>query len=345
MILQIIRDNWNKPGRIWNLAKSIVFSRSTRVKYYPITADIEPTLACNLNCVMCHRKELAKSRTQMTMSLADFKRVIDKLPTIMKLNLQGMGEPLATNDFFAMVSYARSKGIYVSTVSNGMLLNAARAKQLVASGLNRIYFSIDSSDNEAYRKYRSEAGDLRIVKKNISQLAELRKAEKKSALSIGIWMLLFENNVDQLVKMVELAYSIGADELIVQSNITYRGKKQWKRRIDSMQVKNFSLAEREISLALERAKELNLKMKIHSGGGAMKPEKKSLCLWPWKSLFITSQGDVSPCCIIADPNISNLGNINSDSMQDIWNNEKYQKIREQLLSGRVPDFCRGCYGK
>lgn len=327
------------------MAKSVIFKKGVRVNFYPISIDIEPTLACNLSCVMCHRKELAKSRKNLTMALSDFKKMIDKLPTIMKLNLQGMGEPLVANDFSAMVAYARSKGIYVSTVSNGMLLNEERSQKLLASGLNRIYFSMDSSDNAEYKKYRGEAGDLRILKKNISRLVVMRKASNNKTLSIGIWMLLFKNNIQRLSEMVELASAIGVDELIIQSEITYRGKKQWKGTIDAMKIGNLHDVENKISAALKRAKELGLKMTIHSGGGAMKPSKEALCLWPWKSLFVTSEGDVSPCCIIADPSISNLGNIHTGDIRDIWNNKKYQKIRAELLSGNVPSFCNGCYGK
>lgn len=107
----LIKNNWNRPDRLWNLAKSTILPKNSYVHYGPIAAEIETTLVCNLGCIMCHRQELARERKVFNMTLDDFKYVIDSLPSILQVKLQGMGEPLLTPNLCDMIRYAKSKSI------------------------------------------------------------------------------------------------------------------------------------------------------------------------------------------------------------------------------------------
>lgn len=332
------------PGKLVNLIKSTCLPKKAKVNFAPIFADIESTLACNLNCVMCHRKELAVGRNSFNITLEQFRKIVDKLPYLLKLNLQGMGEPLLSAELFEMVKYAKQKHIYVSTVTNGMLMNEERAKKTLESGLDRVYFSIDSSDAKNYAAYRVN-GSLEQVTNNLKKLTELRDAQK-SKLHIGIWMLLFNNNLDQLIPMIKLAKDAGVDELIVQSHISYRGKRDWKETIANLKLEAENEKVRaEILQAEIFAKKMKLRFSIQGGMGAMKPDPKSLCQWPWKSIYVASNGDISSCCIVADPRVAYLGNILSQDFSQIWNGRAYQGLRKSLLENDVPEYCKECYGK
>jgi radical SAM protein with 4Fe4S-binding SPASM domain len=342
IIKSIIISGIHSPKKAINLAKSMLFPKKAKVDYFPISADFESTIACNLNCIMCHRKELVLQRESLNMTLDQFKLILGKLPYLLKINLQGMGEPLLSGDIFEMIRYAKGRNIYVSTVTNGMLLDENKAEKILKSGLDRIYFSIDSADSEGYSKYRVN-GNLFQVQKNLKKMVELRN-EKKNKLHIGIWMLLFNDNLDQLIPMLELAKKNGADELIVQSNITYRGKNNWKEIIDKMKLyrKDNEVID-NIEEAKKFAKKNQIRFSIQDGMGALKPDAKSLCKWPWKSIYIASNGDISSCCIIADPRIAYFGNILRQDFNEIWNGEKYQNFRKSLLESKIPQYCKECY--
>lgn len=237
IIIGVIQNNWNNVPRIVNLFKSTFFSKKTKINYLPIGADIEPTIACNLDCIMCHQKELLAKRKSISMSFDNFKKIIDKLPTLVKINLQGMGEPFANKDFVSMVEYSKKKKIYVTTITNGLLLDKNKIKEIVSSGLDRIYFSIDTTDKEKYQFYRGKKGDLEKLIANLEELIKERKLQNKKYLEIGIWMLLFENNIDQLFPMVKMAKKIGVDKLTAQTELTYRGKSNWKENIEKIRFK------------------------------------------------------------------------------------------------------------
>ncbi len=344
IILSIILSCLYSPGKLANLLKVFCFPKKNKVNFSPIFADIESTISCNLNCVMCHRKELVAGRSSLNLTLVQFRKIIDKLPYVLKLNLQGMGEPLLSRDLFEMIKYAKKKRIYVSTVTNGMLMTEDRARKTIESGLDRIYFSIDSADSKNYAKYRVN-GKLDQVIDNLKKLVEL-KNKNKSKLHIGVWMLLFNNNIDQLIPVLKLVKEAGADELIVQSHISYRGKNNWKEKINNLKIKDKN---NDVFIKLEEAKkfakEIKLKFSIQAGMGVLKPDAKSLCQWPWKSIYIASNGDVSSCCIVADPKVAYMGNILNQEFSQIWNGTMYQNLRKSLLDKEIPDYCKECYGK
>lgn len=70
-------------------------------------------------------------------------------------------------------------------------------------------------------------------------------------------------------------------------------------------------------------------------------ESKTFCILPWIHFYANPDGNVLPCCI-GDYRYP-LGNIQNDSITDIWNNERYRFIRKQMLSGERCVECNACY--
>lgn len=46
------------------------------------------------------------------------------------------------------------------------------------------------------------------------------------------------------------------------------------------------------------------------------------------------------CCIIANPEVFDLGNARDFMTQ--WNNMRYQKFRQAFIEGKIPKVCRVC---
>lgn len=69
----------------------------------------------------------------------------------------------------------------------------------------------------------------------------------------------------------------------------------------------------------------------------------TFCVLPWKQLYIGPEGDVLPCCA-GDPKFP-LGNINQDSLPNIYNNKKFQKLRQGMLTNKRPKECKHCWVK
>jgi hypothetical protein len=65
---------------------------------------------------------------------------------------------------------------------------------------------------------------------------------------------------------------------------------------------------------------------------------KPFCTAPWSGITIRENGDVKVCCV----GKTVLGNINSQSMDDIFNNDVHNKIKQNLLVGIPDENCNLC---
>ncbi|MCA8957072.1 MAG: radical SAM protein [Planctomycetes bacterium] len=66
---------------------------------------------------------------------------------------------------------------------------------------------------------------------------------------------------------------------------------------------------------------------------------KFYCNMPWRQVFIGQSGEVWPCC---SPSRPQFGNGFEQDFMEIWNGPEYQRLREGLYSGDLPDYCKRC---
>jgi radical SAM protein with 4Fe4S-binding SPASM domain len=63
------------------------------------------------------------------------------------------------------------------------------------------------------------------------------------------------------------------------------------------------------------------------------------CAAPWRGLHINPRGDVKTCCA-GDPNM--LGNLDTQTIDDIINGNKLKEIRQALKKGETHPYCYNC---
>ena len=70
---------------------------------------------------------------------------------------------------------------------------------------------------------------------------------------------------------------------------------------------------------------------------------KAFCIMPWAGINIEPDSSVRPCCEF-DRSLP-VGNLRSQTIDEIWNSEGLKHIRQQMLSGHQPEGCKNCYRK
>ncbi|MSP11868.1 MAG: radical SAM/SPASM domain-containing protein [Chloroflexi bacterium] len=75
------------------------------------------------------------------------------------------------------------------------------------------------------------------------------------------------------------------------------------------------------------------------GPGRSTSKSMPICTHPWTSVSIDEMGDVHPCCASGMV----MGNLNENTLEEIWNNGRYQKMRATVNTPH-PAFtdCRYC---
>jgi MoaA/NifB/PqqE/SkfB family radical SAM enzyme len=82
---------------------------------------------------------------------------------------------------------------------------------------------------------------------------------------------------------------------------------------------------------------------LHNWGGTLNQESdvNYPCYRPWLTFTVLWDGRVSLCCADFDGHTI-LGDMNSSSIKEIWNNELFRSVRQQHLESGGPDVCRAC---
>jgi len=68
-------------------------------------------------------------------------------------------------------------------------------------------------------------------------------------------------------------------------------------------------------------------------------KKQHFCILPWIHLHVSQNGRANPCC----NNNRYLGNVQEQSIKDIWNGKKFDAIREQFKNNIPDKKCNHCY--
>src|SRR6202051_3834395 len=119
----------------------------------PICLTWELTYACNLSCVHCLSSSGRRASRELTTD--ECKSVIDprQRMQVFYVNIGG-GEPTVRPDFWELVDYATAHQVGVKFSTNGIKLDAAAARRLVASDYIDVQISLDGATagvNDALR--------------------------------------------------------------------------------------------------------------------------------------------------------------------------------------------------
>jgi radical SAM protein with 4Fe4S-binding SPASM domain len=322
--------------KYFNLLKFLIFSnfRLNNPPYLPITMDVEPTTGCNFRCTMCQVS--SPNFKSQNMSIETFKSFIVQNKQLLKIKLQGMGEPTVNNKFLDMIDIANRAGIIVEFTTNGSLLNKEFVAELLKKKISKITISIDGATKETFEKIRVKSNFNSIIE-NISSLIQQSK-EIYLRPKICAWTVVQKDNIHEFEEIFYLSNQIGFDELSYQFHISDWGKQEWhdinkNKLIDINQKKNF------INNMIYK-KEFKTKVNIFTEN-ILTFKKK--CKWPVRSSYIDNQGYVSPCCIIGDSKVINFGNINKTSYSKIWKSTEYIQFRKSINENKIPSFCKNCY--
>ncbi len=166
----------------------------------------ETTKACNLRCQHCRAvPEAARGPKELT--TADACVLMDQIAEVARpvIVLSG-GEPLYRSDIFALGAYGRDKGFRMALATNGTLIDAGIAHQIVDAGFSRVAISLDGAAPTTHDRFRGLPGSHARALRGLRHLRE-------QGMSVQINSTIARHNVTELPALLELALGIGADAL------------------------------------------------------------------------------------------------------------------------------------
>lgn len=292
----------------------------------PDYAMIEPTTVCNLNCTTCYRKDSIKKKELRvgTITKEQILLIHQKLPGLKHIRFHGMGELFILKDHVEIIELVRSlyPEAWVELVTNGNYNKTN--EEVVAKSINRLTFSIDSSDKDEYEKIRV-GSSYELMINNLKKFMEIPNL----LLEVNyVWSSL---NTHSLEKFVTDMSELGVKD--VRVNIV----QDWGNHLTDEEKLNddFNTLKEIWTKAIEIAKKYNMSLTL-MGNEEFETHK---CEWMNRRVFITFDGDILPCCMRQYRN-SSLGNIFEQEVDEIWTGEEIKTGREYQANGS--GFCHEC---
>lgn len=274
-----------------------------------IQLQLETCNICNAECVFCPYPAMKRKKGTMSMEL--FTRLMDEaaiLPLIDHITFTGLGETLLDKYLFERIRYARSlmPAVMLDIYSNGTFLTKEKIDALIDAGLSVLYVSLNA-----------------VV------------AEKRQ-------QIMFPNKPDHddFAHVCEmLDYAIEA------------GKGRMKTVVKSVVAKDLmECGESDTFLTrwngpTDRGGNGYIHLEGNWAGATfpMRVKPTTACARALQQIMVLWDGRVSLCCFDGEGE-EILGDLNNETIRDVFNGAKATGIREAHWNGRrasIP-LCAGC---
>jgi MoaA/NifB/PqqE/SkfB family radical SAM enzyme len=344
---------------LWgNAIRGRNYSRDDGFSAPPSVVTFAVTDYCNLNCKMCpfQRSDIKKNHLDFGL----IRKLLDQLyPFKPYISLCGRGEPFMHPQFFEIVSYIKSKGLWCGVDTNGTLIEK-NVDKLLNSKIDIVNVSIDSV-GEIQDKIRGVPG---AFQKAIDGIKALRAKAPKFRPMIRINCVISGYSFEHLGEVYELAKDVGVDILnlchsfYVRTEKMLRAQEKLCRNLpqpnekiswDTVDIDAGSIDYKELATTIDRLRrkdegvivtvlpdlpDCEILQRYYSFKGFI-DKKTAKCAWKHTNIY--PNGDVEMC-----DGLYPMGNLNDSDFLEIWNNENFREFRREIKKRKRFPICSAC---
>ncbi|UCD83291.1 MAG: radical SAM protein [Deltaproteobacteria bacterium] len=322
----------------------------------PVDVQILPVDYCNAKCVFCPAisipQEIKKKQApalivkKNKLDLELFYRLIDELKEmgeVKRVHFTG-GEPLLHPELTSMVTYLKRKMscCEAAVVTNGIdLVNSV--EDLAAAGVDRFSISINGASAESLR--RLGMGGNNTFDKIISGLNKLKEIRSRTDRPLlGLTAVLTRHNYSEVEKLANLALDFKVNSLTFLPLVLFKFGEHKSNEAHALNQEEFHKFSENLNNMQKVAKERGIFIGLSSlwdERGCIDSEEfyqEIPCYSGYIYLFVCPDGKILPCCNC----LTALGDLNKQSLNDIWQSEGYTKFREKTLNIANSGMLNGC---
>lgn len=275
-------------------------------------AVIEINGGCNYTCKMCPQTDGRGKNWLKKMSLYKFEDAVAQCAEagLNVVNLEGSGEPTMNRDLAKYIEIVKKYNAKAFMFSNGMRMSGDFMKGVIDAGADFFRFSIIGYNNELYKKWMNSPHFNKVIR-NLHETQEY-VTNSGSECQIATYHLILDNQ-----------------------NIDYE-RDQYRKIVDSAGVST------EI-------------WKMHNWSGVYSPEYNRkgdtrTCGRPFSPDVVIRAGGIGgatgaihPCCqVLGRDDDAVLGHLSTNTLEEIWYGDPYNKLRKDHEMGDWPSYCEGC---
>ncbi len=284
----------------------------------PLSIDravIEVNGGCNYTCAMCPQTSGRGKNWLKKISLVDFERIVAECAEygLNVVNLEGSGEPTLNANLPDYIRIVRKYNAKPFIYTNGYNLRGDFMKKCVDAGLALARFSIIGYNREKYKEWMAR-DTFDLLLKNATEMQRYVEGTEAETIVASYHLILDNDNVDYEVEQYKKNFIYPAN--------TYA--EIWK---------------------------------MHNWSGVYDPDykrkgKKRTCGRPFSPDLTIRAGSssggklsIAPCCqTLGRDDEADLGSIDNQSIESVWNGERYRWLRQMHTEKRFDEvsFCKDC---
>ena len=320
-----------------------------------ITFDI--TDRCQMQCVTCSKwKTAASDVIHKELTTEEWKDVLKKLRNWLGEGFWfcfSGGEPFLRQDIFELADYAHSLGIKVASMTNAFSIQHLY-DSIINSPIESLNISLNAVNNPLiHDESRGRQGSYEKTIDAIRELTKLRN-EKRSNLGINIATIMFPENIEEIIPLVEFVTKNKINGIMFQllddkesfhgynyqkgcATSTYKMPQELRIKYKNMSKRANEVVDRLIEM--KRAghsiynsyEQLNaLKVFFNNPEDIL---NEIICDVGKTNFAIDPYGNVRLCF-----NMEPVGNIKTELPENIWSNDKSALCRQMTKKCKM--YCR-----
>ena len=348
------------------------YDRGDGLSRPPVQIDLKLVDSCNLRCKMCPQwgdagYNFTRSITSASRSvpLDVYKRLVHEVAHFQPWFFLWGGEPLLYPDILPLISAIKERGMKVSLVTNGTLLEG-KIPALVELGTDVILFSIDGA-RDTHDNIRGFEGAFDSAMRAVAQLKEERARQGKARPFITFTSVITVENQHNFDEIFDLGEEAGIDLMLTVCSwfqTVESGRRQTEVLEKHMGITPWSwkgylfdvdkIDGRVVRDTMRRIKARKWSFHYKFFPGIDEDDIDAFfhdhsntfgntrCTAPWVSAEILPNGDVANCRDYPDVI---AGNIKDTPFLQLWNQGRLVEFRRLLVEqgGKLP-VCNRCHG-
>ncbi|WP_159886788.1 radical SAM/SPASM domain-containing protein [Paenibacillus puerhi] len=342
----------------------------------PESIGIKLTNRCNLRCIHCfqwnedgYHHAMDKEEQNKDIDLDVFRRIMEETSEAKsRLYLWG-GEPMFHKQFDQILEMLAADRREMTICSNGLLLDKYLDDIVKISPGLELLIAVEGL--EAEHDFIRGKGTFAKTMQQIERLVELREQGIYKG-RISVHSVINDSMIPKLYELLEYFESLNLDLVIlcfpwyisketsVQMDSYFTEKFSWLRKLDESQINSWHAFKYQMNPehvdsligALQRINDRvwNIRVRYQPGldydeiqqfvrGEAMTSRCATTCMALSTRLDVLPTGEVTACKFFSE---FTVGNLKEQGLQEIWDSEKYDRIREIINVEGLTPACSKC---
>ncbi len=305
------------------------------VDIYPIYIEVGLYGGCNHRCIFC-AFDFLKYKPE-SLSLETIKRFIYQTVSkgVKSILYSGEGEPLLHNDIAEIVKFTKNNGIDTALSTNGVKFNQKMSEKILPF-LSWVRISLNGGAKENYASiHQTKKDDFETVVNNVKKAVKI-KNKNKLKCTIGVQFLLIPQNYKEIFKLISVLKDSGIDYLVIKPYSEHPSTKKKSIfileniNLDKLENKINKISKKQIKIIFRHQTMVKMKEK--------KPYEHCLGL-PFIA-HVSADGSVYPCNNFIGNKEFILGNLYSQTFEEIWQSQKRKMIMKRIYEKWDVTKCR-----